>query len=98
MNFIEEHNNFYLNEIRLKTIECAQLNFRHEFGRISSKLAEIRPMVSFYAPIWVKFGQFGKISTNLDDIRPKSVAKIQLRGSTDFKQITVNKSIGTFVH
>jgi hypothetical protein len=32
-----------LAEIRLKTVERAQLNFRHDFGRISSKLAESRP-------------------------------------------------------
>jgi hypothetical protein len=35
-------------EIRLRTVERAQLKFRHDFGRISSKVAEIRPMVGFF--------------------------------------------------
>jgi hypothetical protein len=73
-----------LAEIRLKTVERAQPNFRHDFGRISSKLTIIRPMVGFSAPIWVKFGLFGKISANLDDIRSKSVAGIQLRAFDRF--------------
>jgi hypothetical protein len=49
----------------------------------------------FFAPIWVKFGQFGKNSANLDDIRPKSVAEIRLRAFDRFgqKNITVYKKI-----
>jgi hypothetical protein len=66
------------NEIHLKTVE------RHDFGRISSKLAEIRPMLGHSAPIWVKLGQLGKFWVNLDDIRPKLVAEIQLRAFDRF--------------
>jgi hypothetical protein len=58
--------------IRLKTVELAQLNFRHRFrsnivqvGRISPKLAQKKPTM-------------GRIAANLDEIRPKSVAEIRL--------------------
>jgi hypothetical protein len=61
-----------LTEIRLKTIERAQLNFRHDFSRISSKLAEIRPLVGFFCadlgeirPVWKKIGQLGRYATKI---------------------------------
>jgi hypothetical protein len=61
-----------LAEIRLKTVERAQLNFRIDFGRILSKLAEIRPMVGVFCadlgeirPVWKNFGQLGRYSTKI---------------------------------
>jgi hypothetical protein len=67
-------------EIRFKTVEYAQLNFRHRFwwnqrqnwpklfqpGRIYPKSAHVKPIT-------------GRISTELEEIRPKSVAEIKLR-------------------
>jgi hypothetical protein len=48
------------------------LNFRHDFGRILSKLAEIRPMVGFFCaefgeirPVWKIFGQPGRYSNKI---------------------------------
>jgi hypothetical protein len=56
----------------LKTVERAQLNFHHDFGRILSKLAEIRPMIGFFCadlgeiqPVWKNFDQLGRYSTEI---------------------------------
>jgi hypothetical protein len=61
-----------LAEIHLKTVERAQLNIRHDFGRISSKLAEIRPIVGFFCadlgeirPVWKIVGQLERYSTKI---------------------------------
>jgi hypothetical protein len=72
-------------EIRLKTVERAQLNFRHQFwrnqrqnfpkffqtGRISPKSAHKQPIM-------------GRISAKLEEIRPESVAGIKLRAFDRF--------------
>jgi hypothetical protein len=62
----------FLAEIRLKTVERAQLNFRHDFGPILSKLAAIRPLVGFFCAdlgeirsVWKNFGQLGRYSTKI---------------------------------
>jgi hypothetical protein len=49
-----------------KRLNAPSLISATDFGRISSKLAKIRLMfvVGFFAPLWVKFGQFGKISVD----------------------------------
>jgi hypothetical protein len=67
-----QHSNFILAEIRLKTVERAQLNFHQDFEQISSKLAEIRPMVGFFfadlgeiQPVWENLGQLGRYSTKI---------------------------------
>jgi hypothetical protein len=68
------HSNIFLAEIRLKTVERAQLNVRHRFwsdivqvGRNFSKLAEFLPNRRRKNQPWVEF-------------RPTwTVAKIQLR-------------------
>jgi hypothetical protein len=82
-----------LAEIHLKTVERAQLNFRHNFGRISSKLEEIRPMVGFFCadlgeirPVWKKIGQLGRYSTKIGG--GNSTAR-RFKTNFDQKNITV---------
>jgi hypothetical protein len=52
-------------EIRLKTVECAQFNFRHRFWPKFFQFGRNATHDWFFCePISAKFGQFGKISAN----------------------------------
>jgi hypothetical protein len=68
-------------EIRLKSVELAQFNFRHGIHPNRRR----------------KKSTMGRISAKLDDIRPKSVAEIQLRAfdrfSTNFGQKIITVSV-----
>jgi hypothetical protein len=78
-SLIRHYTVIFLVEIRLKTVERAQLNFRHGFwsnivqvGRNFSKLAEIRPMVGFFCadlgeirPVWKNFDQLVRYPTKI---------------------------------
>jgi hypothetical protein len=82
------HGNIFLAEIRLKTVERAQLilfEYRPSWpkffqtGQISPKSVQKKPTM-------------GRISANLDDIRPKSWGELNCARSTVFKRISAKKN------
>jgi hypothetical protein len=98
----ELHRNYFLAVILLKTVERAQLNFRHRFWSNIVQVSKIRPMVGFFCaglgeirPVWKNFGQLGRYSTKIDG--GNSTARVR-PVSNEFRPKTIYCVDEYFVH